>query len=262
MTELQRFGDVLRVRLASAGSRLVGMDVSAYVVRGVLVDSGFPRARASVARLLDEVDILGAMITHWHEDHAGNAELLAARGVPLAMHRETEAKLRERPPIRLYRRIVWGTPPRLRTPATPFVDPSLCFVHTPGHCPDHQVVWDAETGTLFSGDLWLGVRARVMHVNEKPRLIVDSLRRVLALEPRRMFDAHRGEVRDPVGSLAAKIAWMEETIGAVEAKVDAGWSDDAILRTVLGGDELAAVFSGGEYARLNFVRAVRRGLSG
>src|SRR4029077_11724929 len=89
MIEIQRFGDVERIRLARWGSRIAGMDVSAYLVHGVLVDSGFPYAHHELSRFLEERPIVGAMLTHHHEDHAGNAQLLAARGIPLAMHNLT-----------------------------------------------------------------------------------------------------------------------------------------------------------------------------
>ena len=198
------------------------------------------------------------MITHWHEDHAGNAPLLASRGIPLGMHGQTVERLRGAKPIRLYRRVVWGTTPCLDARVQPFAHAALRLIHTPGHSPDHQVVWDAETGTVFSGDLWLGVRSRVMHESENPRLIIESLRMVRALGPRRMFDAHRGEVRDPVDALTAKMSWMEETLGTIDARLEEGWSDRAILDSVLGGDETVALLSFGEYARMNFVRAARR----
>ena len=259
MIEIQRFGDVERIRLASWGSRLAGMDVSAYLVHGVLVDSGFPQAHAALARFLDERSIIGAMLTHYHEDHAGNAALIAGRGIPLAMHPGTVERLRYPQRIRLYRRVVWGTPTPLTSTAQPFAtETPLEFLHTPGHSADHQVVWDPERRTLFSGDLWLGVRATVMHESENPHRIVESLRAVRALEPERMFDAHRGPVRDPVAALDAKIAYLEETMAAVAAKQAAGWSDRAILRRLLGGDETVALASAGEYSRLNFVKAVRR----
>jgi glyoxylase-like metal-dependent hydrolase (beta-lactamase superfamily II) len=259
MIEIQRFDDVERIRLASWGSRLAGMDVSAYVVRGVLVDSGFPRASSALGRFLDERPIIGAMLTHYHEDHAGNAELIARRGIPLAMNPVTLERLRDPKRIRLYRRVVWGTPSRLTSESRHFAtEMPLEFVDTPGHSPDHSVVWDPERRTLFSGDLWLGVRATVMHESENPYRIVESLRAVRALEPARMFDAHRGPVRDPIAALDAKIAYLDETMGAVAAKQAAGWSDRAILRRLLGGDEPVALASAGEYSRLNFVRAVRR----
>jgi glyoxylase-like metal-dependent hydrolase (beta-lactamase superfamily II) len=244
--------------MKSWGSRLAGLDVSAYVVRGVLVDTGMIRARASLATLLRDVKLEGVMITHWHEDHAGNATLLAKRGLPLAMHAYTEARLRERLAIRLYRRVVWGTPLPLQTSHPPFEHPVLRFVHTPGHSPDHQVVWDPERETLFSGDLWLGVRARVLHAGEDPYRIIVSLRDASALAPKRMFDAHRGAVSEPRAALAAKQAFMEDTIALIAAKVAAGWSDRAILREVLGGEDRVGFVSGGEYSRANFVRAVRR----
>jgi glyoxylase-like metal-dependent hydrolase (beta-lactamase superfamily II) len=260
MIEIQRFEDVERIRLASWGSRAAGMDVSAYLVDGILVDSGFPRARRALARVLDERRIVGAMLTHYHEDHAGNAELLAARNIPLAMHSLTRARLRDPARIRVYRRVVWGTPRPLASPYSDFPQEGpLQFVHAPGHSDDHQIVWDARRATLFSGDLWLGVRANVMHVSENPFLILASLRAALALRPARMFDAHRGDVRDPVLALTAKIAFLEDTVAAIQARCAEGWSDRVILRSLLGGDDPVALASGGEYSRLNFVRAVRRG---
>ena len=259
MIELLRHDDVVQLRMTSFGSRRAGLSVSAYVMRGVLVDSGFPRVGAEVARALDTLRPSGAMITHWHEDHAGNVGRLAARGIPTWLGDETRAILAAAPPLRLYRRVVWGPPPRLTRVPEPFEHPALRPIHTPGHSPEHHVIWDAESGTLFSGDLWLGVRSRVMHEDEHPRTIVDSLERVRALAPVRMFDAHRGPVADPIAALGAKIDWMRETIGAIERRVAEGWSDRAIVREVLGGEEWVAHASLGEYARKNFVVAVREG---
>jgi len=237
------------------------MDVSAYLVDGILIDSGFPRARYAIARFLDQRRVVGAMLTHHHEDHAGNAALLASRGIPLAMHGLTRDRLRDPSRIRTYRRVVWGTPDRLATAPRHLDATALQFVFTPGHSADHQVVWDPARSTLFSGDLWLGVRTRVMHENENPYRIVESLRAALALSPHRMFDAHRGEVRDPVSALSARINFLEDAIAAIEAKLAAGWSERAILRAVLGGDEPVAFASRGEYSRLNFVHAVKREMS-
>ena len=81
MVRLERHGDVTRVHLASRRSRLIGYSASAYLVRGVLVDTGFHAVRRDVSRLVDEMRPRGAVVTHEHEDHAGNVELLARRGV-------------------------------------------------------------------------------------------------------------------------------------------------------------------------------------
>jgi len=261
MLALERLGEVTRVRLQSRSGALAGYDVSVYLTRDVLIDTGFPRAHAMLRRLVAERRPRGAMVTHWHEDHAGNVPLLASIGVPLALAAGTCAMLQRRPPIRLYRRTVWGRPAPFDGRHEPFADDALAMIATPGHTDDHHVVWDAERGTLFSGDLWLGVRARLMHEHEDPRRIVRSLRQVASLAPARMFDAHRGEVRTPVRAIGARIAYLEETIETIERRIAAGWSDRAIVREVLGGEELVAWLSHGEYARRNVVRAVRRSLA-
>ena len=254
----ERFGDVVRLRMISVAGQLVGVGVSVYVIRGVMIDTGFDRARAAVVDAVSRLQVHGVIVTHWHEDHAGNAAALARIGVPVFMRDDTAAILWQRPDIHLYRKFVWGRPPALDVEPRPVIAHGLECHHTPGHSHDHQVVWDRETGTLFSGDLWLGVRSRILHSSEDPYVIVESLRHAAALGPERMFDAHRGPVKKPVAALTSKAEWMTETLGEIERRVGEGASDRAIVKEVLGGEQLAALLSHGEYARRNFVRAVRR----
>jgi glyoxylase-like metal-dependent hydrolase (beta-lactamase superfamily II) len=257
---VERFGDVTRLRMSSFGSRAVGMDVSAYVVRGVMIDSGFHRVRDELLGAVAAQRVRGAIITHWHEDHAGNVQSLANAGIPVLTRDDTAGILRAPPRIRLYRRVCWAVPPALTSRSSLLDTDGLVGIHTPGHSPDHQVVWDAGTRTLFSGDLWLGIRARILHATEDPYMIVESLRVARALEPERMFDAHRGFVANPIAAIDAKIDWMMETMATIEERVRGGATDAEILRGVLGGEELAGYVSGGDYSRRNLVKAVRRRL--
>jgi glyoxylase-like metal-dependent hydrolase (beta-lactamase superfamily II) len=260
MLRIERCGDVTRVRMTSWRGRLVGYDVSAYLTRDVIVDTGFPHVAADFARFLDVHTVRGVIVTHWHEDHAGNAAVAAARGLPVAISPPTLAQLggSAAASIRFYRRFVWGIAPPVRATIVPFEDDALRVIHTPGHTSDHHVVWDEERGTLFSGDLFLGVKVRATFPDEHPRQLVGTLRRVAALRPDRMFDAHRGAVPEPTSALLAKADWLDETITHIEAKIDAGWTDRAIRRDVLGRESAVGLISGGEYSKLTMVRAVRR----
>lgn len=255
MIELVRFGDVLRLRMWTRRSAAVGYDVSAYMVRGMLVDTGFRHVRGDLERTLSDLKPRGVIVTHWHEDHAGNAPTLATM-LPMWMAEYTEKKLRERQQVKLYRRFTWGRPKALSGALTPCNPAPLQCIATPGHSPDHHIVFDADTATIFSADLWLGVKVRVMGATENPYQIIESLTRAIALRPERMFDAHRGNVESPVGALEAKRAWLEETVGDIERRLDAGESERAILRAVLGGEERTAFLSEGEYSRRNLVRIV------
>lgn len=262
MLSIQTVHGVARVHLWSRVGRALGYSVSAYVTRGVLVDTGFPGARPAMQAAIDGLLPDGVMVTHAHEDHAGNVALAIESGLPVAVAPATLERLRAPGSIRLYRRLVWrGMPPLAELPE-PFEHPALSLLPAPGHSADHHVVWDAERGHLFGGDLFLGVRVRLAHVDEDPRQLAATLRRVAALEPRVLFDAHRGPVESPAPLLRAKAEWIEETIAAIEAALAAGATDQQARRQVLGAESWEAYCSRGEFSAVNFVRAVRRGWAG
>jgi glyoxylase-like metal-dependent hydrolase (beta-lactamase superfamily II) len=260
MIRLERYDDVTRLRMSTWRSRSIGYEVSAYLAHGVLVDCGFPDVAHELEPVLRELRPEGAIITHGHEDHAGNAGLLARLRIPLFVTPETLADLRVGQRIRAYRRYTWGQPQPFTARFDPFYQRPLHIIAAPGHAPDHHVVWDPGRRILYSADLWLGVRVKVMHVEERPGRLVRDLRAAAALAPDRMFDAHRGPVADPVRALSAKADWLEETIETIATRIRDGWSDRAIVRRVLGGEEWAGYVSRGEYARGNFVRNVRASL--
>ena len=249
---------VIRLRMSSWRGRAVGYEVNAYLLGGVLVDSGFPGVQRALLDAVRTLSPRGAVITHQHEDHAGNAPALARLGVPVLMHPGCEAVLRARPHIRAYRRLVWGRTERLRDGLVAFDAAPLEVVATPGHTADHLVVWDAERRIVASGDLFLGVKVRVAHAHESPSQLVQSLRAVASLEPRVLLDAHRGVVENATAMLRAKVAWLEDIMGEVRTLATLGCSERVIRRRVLGRESLVGLASLGEYSRLSLVRAILR----
>ena len=248
--------DEVQLHVSGWRGRAAGYDVSAYLLGGILVDTGFPGVRTEMMRAVHALAPRGVVVTHWHEDHAGNAPALAAAGVPLLMHPVCEATLRERPRIRIYRHIVWGQTRRLDVPLNSFDPAPLQVIGTPGHSEDHVVVWDAERRIVASGDLFLGVKVRVAHSHESPAMLVRSLRAVAALEPRLLLDAHRGPVANPAAVLRAKIAWLEDTIGEIRTLAVRGLAEREIQRRVLGAETMTGWVSGGEYSKASLVHAV------
>ena len=182
--QIHPHGDVTQVLMSSVVGRSIGYDVSAYLVRGVLVDVGFPLAARALGRYLTRARPDGILITHHHEDHGGNAELAARTKIPIGASDATLALLQEPEHLALHRRVIWGSPPPLRTPILRFASDALRLVPTPGHAPDHHVVWDAERETMFGGDLFLGVKVRAAHPDERPKQLARSLRHAASLRPR------------------------------------------------------------------------------
>lgn len=238
----------------------MGYSVSTYVVRGMMIDAAFNDVGAELMSWLAARPVRGVIITHAHDDHGGNAERLAQAGVPLVMHHDTEALLRTPRPQGLYRRWTWGPMPVLASSSRTFIPDGLELVFTPGHSPDHCAVWDAARETVFAGDLFLGVKVKIAHPTgrEDVRQQIASVRKAIALRPRRVFDAHRGLIADGIQALEAKAAWLEDTCGRIDDLVDAGMSDGAIVRQLFGGEDRLRWISAGDFSRRNFVANVRR----
>lgn len=259
MLQVENHDDVTRLHFSTWRSRAVGYSVSCYVVRGVVIDAAFDGVGPELLEWIRANRPVGVVVTHGHDDHAGNAELLARNGVAMWMAPNTERFLRTPQRRGWYRRWAWGGMPLLTREVTPFVPEGLEMIHMPGHSPDHHVVWDASRETLFAADLFLGVKVKVAHAppREDVRRQAVSIRQVLALRPRRVFDAHKGLLTDATGLLTAKANWIEETVGRIDRRIDEGWSDRAIVKEVFGGEATFAYTTGGDWSRLHFVEGVR-----
>src|SRR5688572_24463457 len=124
--------DVVAIRFATSRSRLAGYGVYVFLTRDVMIDTAFHAVRGQVTRLLDERRPRGIILTHHHEDHAGNIELAAARGVPILASPLTLRSTSIPAPIGMYRRFVWSPMPVLRSPVVPLSVDGLELLHTPG----------------------------------------------------------------------------------------------------------------------------------
>src|SRR6266404_401006 len=213
------YGDVRYFRMARTVLRRAIYWTGVYLVDGLLVDSGPPNLARDVRRLVGELSVRQCVTTHHHEDHSGNHGLLAGelRITPLA-HASAVSRLAladTHPP--LYRRVAWGArTPALTAPLGERVETSrfrFQVIHTPGHATDHVALFEPERGWLFSGDLYLAPRLRYLRADEDVYAMMDSLRRVLTLEPRVLFCQHRGRVEQGAARLRDKLEFLGELGG-------------------------------------------------
>jgi glyoxylase-like metal-dependent hydrolase (beta-lactamase superfamily II) len=131
------------------------------------------------------------IVTHAHGDHISGVTAIAERWPATTFAKipwpERDAKYR----------VKWQ--PLHDEQLLPAGDGTLQVIHTPGHAPDHVALWDAESRTIFSGDLVVIGTTVVIPATMGGSLAayLRSLERLLALNPARLLPAHGPAIDDP-----------------------------------------------------------------
>lgn len=258
---------IIALRLQSRWTRLLGFEVSFFLLDDLLIDTGFAHARELVLRALEQHRLAAICLTHHHEDHTAAAAALARRhGCPIYLRhpeqRGSEGVVR----LRFYRRLFWGVPEPFDPDDLPGEvrgrERRLRRITVPGHSRTHVALVDPDSRTAFTGDLVVAPGASAVMPEENPFALARSLRRVAALEPRRLLSGHGLFVDDPVPRLRAKAAAVEAAARRALELIDAGVADRRAARLVFPRgnvrDLAMEALTGGEFSRVNFVRAVRR----
>ena len=176
------------------------------------------------------------LITHAHDDHIA--------GIAAIRRRWPEVVVAKMPdPARDAR---YGGP--FDTIADDAVvkagDGVLWAVHTPGHAPDHLCFYEPRAAQLFSGDMIVngGTVAIPVSSGGNLRRYLQSLRRLLDLQPRQAFPGHGDPIDNPAALMRAYVGHRQlreqqivdvlangpATIAEIVARVYQGLQEDLI----------------------------------
>ena len=219
-----------------------------------LIDAGVgePVHVEAVAAALRGAPLAQILITHSHPDHA--------RGVPALLERWRGAAVRNL--------AADSCTDGERIPAG---DTTLTALHTPGHSPDHFCFMDDGSADVFCGDLARLGGTIVIPASSGGSLVqyLASLRRIRALQPRRLLPGHGPVVDDPAGLIdrylehrAEREVQVLQALRAGAASVDAivqrlyaqlhptvvrGAADSVLAHLVKLRDEGRVAETGGEW---------------
>lgn len=256
---------VRRYRFTTSRIRSVGMSATAYLVDDVLVDTANAHVRPLVIRAFENRTIRAICCTHNHEDHTGNAGVLAERhACPVYLRNARRWRDEGVADMPAYRRFYWGEPADMEPVEMPTKVVTsgrvLRAVPTPGHSRTHTAFFDPESKVVFTGDLFVAPGAAAVMRHEDPYEIAQSLRRVADLEPSLMLTGHAVSFEAPADALRRKARHIEEAAREIIEMRELGSPIGVIaMRVFQGGwkrDRTFAVISGREFSRTNFVRAV------
>ncbi|WP_158736002.1 MBL fold metallo-hydrolase [Alteribacillus sp. YIM 98480] len=186
-----------------------------YFYQGVMIDTGPPRARAHINRFVEEKKPDKAFLTHYHEDHSGNASYLHRKShLKVYSGQKTASILKHGFALPLYRKVIWGkdmepfTPHSIDDTYIDHRDGRLLLIPSPGHSDDHYSLYDPKRKWLFAGDLFLAKQLRYgMREDSVPQMI-QSLQTILQYDIEAVFCGHAGIVKQGKDALQAKLTFL------------------------------------------------------
>jgi glyoxylase-like metal-dependent hydrolase (beta-lactamase superfamily II) len=257
-------GPVQSIRMTSQFLGLPLYKVHAFFVDGLLIDTGFAYGRERFLKLCDELHPETVVNTHHHEDHTGNNFWIRKKYglLPLA-HRKTSFYLRDPSQwIPWYRRLVWGCPHPSETGELDSKIQTRNFefrvIPTPGHSDDHICLYEPSQGWLFSGDLFISQQVKYLRRDENIDSIIDSLKRVAALHPKKMFCSFSGSIDRPEDAIHHKIEYLENLRNEVGKGLERGLSPREIQRRLLGREDQFSFITSGHISKKNLIDAFIR----
>lgn len=216
---------LIRMERSYFGRRL--MPVYCFQVGDTLVDSGLSCLARPLQALVEKAAIRRALLTHHHEDHAGNAATLLQTGVQVFGTELTARIVARGFPIHFYQHILWGAmaPASLKPLQSLVIGPhEATVIPAPGHCDDQVVYHVPGQGWLFSGDAFIHEHVRAFRRDEDFAGTLATLERLLTLDFDVLFCAHRPRLTGGKEALRLKRQWLQDIEGQTRALHTAGAS--------------------------------------
>jgi glyoxylase-like metal-dependent hydrolase (beta-lactamase superfamily II) len=263
VSERIEYHEIEGLRVGRFASR-INTTCIVYRIGSTVIDTGPPNQWRSVRRFLEEREVHRVIVTHHHEDHSGNLAPIRRKLDPEIYSPQAGiAPLRDGFALRLYQKVIWGRPDRVR----PHVMPdeieigngrSLRALPSPGHSTDMTCYLEAQRGWLFTGDLFISQGARYLRADEDVGAHIESLRRILTLDFETVFCSHRGVVRSGKEALRSKLDFLEELCERVRQFRNEGRGTREITRSILGREDLMSWMTGLHFSKRNLIRACLR----
>lgn len=257
----------------------------------VVIDPGPARCRDQALRALaDGTPPALVVCTHLHEEHIGNAALVAGRfDIPVAASAATLAALRDPPRLPGGRSLLMGVarvvPDGRLTVLGPLVvtgQVRLEVIAAEGHCAGHVVLFARDEGVLFAGDAFLHELFTSPNADADHRAWIPTLERLAELPVRTLVGAHGAIIScdpalppipgvvvrgDPRQRIAAKLAFLRR-VAAIVADGERNGIRHAIIEAVVFPwhrpwawrtwfhDEGFRLLTCGEFSRTHLIRSL------
>lgn len=256
-------GDIHNVTYLNGQVRFQGVSLNVYnfLVDGVLIDTGAQSLHQYFKPFIDQADFDHVFITHFHEDHTGCASYIEkTKKVPIYLDEKTIDYCGKRAHYPIYRQFFWGRRKPFHAQMMPSEFQSRNarwhVIPTPGHAMDHHAFLNRETGQLFTGDLYVMEKTKVVLEEESIPSIIQSLERVLTYDFQEVFCNHAGFIPDGRRALQRKLDYLLGIQNQVLTLHHKGDSPEEIRQKLFPRRFPIIKFSRGEWDSIHIVHSI------
>lgn len=235
-----------------------------YRMGETLIDAGPTNQWPTIKRELKPFTIKTLLITHHHEDHSGNANRISKlkKLLPYAP-KLGQKKLAKGYPTPLLQKIIWGSPLKVKTQTLPnqlIINENsngqaiVIAIPTPGHAKDLTCLYFPEQKYLFSGDMYISKSLKYFRADEDLIQLIDSLKKLIALDFEVLFCPHRGIVKKGKQALEEKLENLLALCRHSQQLMQQGLNEKDIVIELLGPEDWLSRMSRYNISKSNLVR--------
>lgn len=263
--EINQFEEITQVRLSHTFDGKPLFWVAAYLVDGLLIDTGCAYTAEEFMSFMEKHSPKLAVNTHFHEDHVGANHILQKRfGIPIYAPADSLPLIARKAELFPYQEFVWGYPePTIVLPIPDTIRTerfTFEVVETPGHSVGHVSLVERTKGWCFTGDIYPGKAIRTLRPEEDMEGIVASLNKLSALPTDRLvLLTSIGRIiekgREAINDFVGYISGLSRTASDLQT---GGASIAEIVTALFDGENARAQLTNGQYTTENLVRSILR----
>ncbi len=241
------------------------LNVYIYIDDQILIDTGPSRFAKALNDFFKTHTIKKAILTHCHEDHSGNAPLLEKTGIPIYTHPTVISFCRKKARLPAYRRFFWGK--RLNFNPLPLSgnvegdNKTLEVLELPGHSSDHVAFYNAKNGYVFTGDLFVSPKTKMIMPEESISETINSLQTLLQRDFQTIYCAHAGVVEKGREMMQKKLEHLKQLQGEVIKLHRQGFDIQAINKRIFPQKAPISLISRNEWCSENIIKSIIKDLN-
>ncbi|WHI48463.1 MBL fold metallo-hydrolase [Microbulbifer sp. EKSA008] len=234
-----------------------------YRLGDTIIDAGPSNQWKYVKWFVKNKPFRQLVLTHHHEDHSGNAgAIYKLTGIQPRAPKATVEILKRGfriPPIQM---LIWGRAGRAEAAPLPedlrFSGEKVVVIPAPGHAKDMTCYLVQDRGWIFTADLYVASKLKLLRKDESIPTLMHSIKKVLTYDFDIIFCPHRGIVEKGKIRLQAKYDYLLNLATEARELDRQGLPLGEITHRLLGRENLMSVVSGYNFSKRNLIASCMR----